>query len=100
MAPVITKEMILDGIANGKINIEEQYGSLVCTIGDYYVFFAGSEMESYSVEEYLAVADMDETAASILAALEGIRDMDLAEKIEPTEYLYYYYYLKEESEHE
>lgn len=88
----ITKSMIRNGYKNGVIFLisNPNDGCIAAQIGDNWFYFAGSENENMTVEEYKEEYASEEIVDYIFAVL----DSDFKTEFED-EYLYYYYYLKE-----
>lgn len=88
----ITKSMIRNGYKNGIIFLisNPNDGCIAAQIGDNWFYFAGSENENMTVEEYKEEYTSEEIVDYIFTVL----DSDFKTEFED-EYLYYYYYLKE-----
>lgn len=59
---MITKDMIKNGLKNGNISIEDEFGgciSLCCKIGDNAFYFADIEDEDLTAEEFLKFYTMN-----------------------------------------
>lgn len=89
---LITKEMIVGGYKQCLINlIKSPNGDgIVCKIGDNWFYFGGLTAEEYdSVQEYKARVSESDIISEIYDVLCEFTT-EFAD-----EYLYYYYYLKE-----
>lgn len=88
---MIKKDMIKQGLAEGIISLENEYGGcigLCCKIGDTAFYFAGGEDSSLTVEEYYQTHTMEEIVDILFAVL---KDTKTAEQngLEDFEYLHY-----------
>lgn len=87
----ITRDMLVKGYEQGLVNIVEKEGYIVCEIGDNWFYFAGMELENFSLENFLSVTETDDNLNNIYKVLEDFRTDSMFQD----EYEYYYYYLKE-----
>ena len=89
---MITKEMILIGIARGVVKLIDSPndGEPACLIGEHWFYYAGSEGCGKTSEEYVSEVPMDDITREIIDALEGIRD-----GLSEDEYAYYETVLRE-----
>ncbi len=97
MKNMITKKMIRDGLKKGLVEIIDangEYGcyGIVCKICDNAFYFAGSEAEEMTLDEYLKEYSRDDLVDQITYYLN--KDGGLRSEF-PDEYLLYYLYLKE-----
>lgn len=88
----ITRQMIEEGYKDGIIFLinNQNDGCISAQIGENWFYFAGSENESMTVDEYESEYTLDEIIDYIFSVLD-----DGFEEEFPDEYWYYYYYLKE-----
>lgn len=88
----ITRQMVEDGYREELIYLinNPNDGCIATQIGDNWFYFAGSENEEMTVDEYEAEYTFDEIVDYIFDVLDG----DFKTEFED-EYWYYYYYLKE-----
>lgn len=88
----ITRQMVEDGYREELIYLINNPldGCIAAQIGDNWFYFAGSENENMTVDEYEAEYTFDEIIDHIFDVL----DSDFKTEFED-EYWYYYYYLKE-----
>lgn len=92
----ITKEMLRGGYGKGVVKFitdPNMEAGTVCSIGDYWFYFGGTDAEEKDPEEFLAGADMEEVLDRVLAALDGLRDEN--EDNGDAEYNYYCAVLRE-----
>lgn len=87
----ITREMLVKGYEQGLVNIVKKGDCIVCEIGDNWFYFAGMELENFSIENFLSITETDDNLNSIYRTLEDFR----TDEIFQDEYKYYYYYLVE-----
>ena len=69
---MITRNMIKNGLENGIISIEEEYGGCIgicCKIGDSAFYFVGSEDNGLTKEEYWKAHTLDMTIDMIFNIL-------------------------------
>lgn len=73
---MITEKMILAGIAAGVVKLIDSPNDNepACQIGDHWLYYAGSEGAGLTSTEYVANVPIEDIAAEIVEALEGIRD--------------------------
>lgn len=92
MLYTITRQMVEDGYREGLICLINNPNDdcVSAQIGEYWFYFAGSENEDMTVDEYENEYTFDEIVDYIFGTL----DSDFKTEFED-EYLYYYYYLKE-----
>ena len=88
----ITYDMIKKGYEQGLVYLKvEGLCGIVCQIGEFWFYFGGLTAEEYdSVEKYKS--DMDEH--EIISNIYEVLDHDFKTEFSD-EYLYYYWYLKE-----
>lgn len=88
----ITRQMIEDGYREEIIFLinNRNDGCISAQIGENWFYFAGSENEGLTVDEYESEYTFDEIVDYIFNALDSGFEDEF-----PDEYWYYYYYLKE-----
>lgn len=90
----ITKEMIIDGLLNGTIQIinNENDGCISAQIGDFWFYFTGNENDTLLAKEYLEVYDLDTISDMIYRTIneEPINGQD---EDDACEWLYYKFML-------
>lgn len=97
MENIITKDMVIKGYNQGLINLilSPNGDGIVCQIGDNWFYFGGSTAEEYdNVAEYKEIMLTSDIITEIYDVL-----CEFKTEFED-EYLYYYYYLMENSKTE
>lgn len=92
MKKCITKRMLELGYEQGIVRLELEELSCaetICKIGDNWFYFGGELAEELSPEEYVKAVPKEDLLQEIITVLEDFKTEF------PDEYLYYYYYLKE-----
>ncbi len=92
----ITKEILRNGYEKGIVKFitdPNMEAGTVCSIGEYWFYFSGTDAEEKNPEEFLAGADMEEVLDRVLAALDWLLDEN--EDNGDAEYNYYYAVLRE-----
>ena len=90
----ITKDMVVNGYKQGLIRlvIVEYAVGVVCVIGDNWFYFGGDLAEISTVEEYKKYISEENLIKKIYDTLEMFSEET---EMLGDEYLYYYWYLKE-----
>lgn len=104
MEQTITKQMIEQGYKQGiikltteeeycgNISANDEYEGVICQIGEYWFWFGGEKAEEYTAKEYKNNIPEETIIDEIFDTLSAFsEDLDTFED----EYLYYYYFLKE-----
>lgn len=73
---MITKEMISNGLKNGLIEIEDNFG-IRCKIGDISFYFAGMEGTDLPLDEYKRTYTNEETVDMIYEVLKSPEEAEL-----------------------
>lgn len=76
---MITREMIKEGLENGLISVENEYGgcvSLCCRIGKESFYFMGNEGEELTVEEYWKSYTLDMTTDMLYSILKDVKSAE------------------------
>lgn len=77
--PEITFEDVKNGIQSGVIYFVMGDFSIACQIGDFWFYFASSEDEDLTVNEYLEEYTLDEQAEQVFAVLSDWETSGLSE---------------------
>ena len=90
----IIKDMVMNGYKQGLIRlaIVEYAAGVVCVIGDNWFYFDGELAEILTVEEYKKYVSEENIIKKIYDTLEMFSEET---EMFGDEYLYYYWYLKE-----
>ena len=86
---IITRKAIRKGLEQGVIILESPDNEVICRIGDYFFFFAGSEGEGVTAEEYRENVPESEIIDEIYSAITSFREHG------HDEYAYYAAYIEE-----
>lgn len=92
MEKIITKNMVIEGYNQGliKLILSPNGDGITCQIGDNWFYFGGITAEDYNdIEAYKKAIPALDIVKEIYITLKEF------EEIYEDEYLYYYYYLKE-----